>query len=292
MGPALPSQMATTLAAWAAGAGILGAIVASVALVAVVLQLRRAAALSRAEATIQFQRAFSVSRDARERLLKTFPIHENVIGELAEPGAKCDFRTWKNLEDLTPNERRDADAVINALNDVAQYVVDGLSLRSALQQYHTIFIRTGVLLYPYLDARNAPLSGRPQTRYGRRVPELYNAGLEYHRHHPKHRGCEVALERPAIQSTDASLTRRFGRSVADLVRRCLGYRPRLRKYRRGEVAVASRTLQTPRTVRLVLLKENGLGTKAHPGFADESTSLGGTRSLRRAVRAAEQKLRR
>jgi len=39
---------------------------------------------------------------------------------------------------------------------VAQYVSDGLSLRSALQQYHWIFIRAGFLLAPYIDELGSP----------------------------------------------------------------------------------------------------------------------------------------
>ncbi len=197
-------QIAVTLTDWSGVAGILGAVVASVGLVVIVIQLRRAAALSRAQATIQFQQAFRASRDARARLLETFPIHEDLVQMLAAPGTQADFRTWKHLHDLAPRDQADAQAVINALNDVAQYVVDGLSLRSALQQYHTIFIRTGVLLCPYLDELNAPRNERSQARYGRRVADLYNAGLAYHRCHPKHRGREIALVRPALQGAGAA----------------------------------------------------------------------------------------
>ena len=41
---------------------------------------------------------------------------------------------WRTLEDLADDERADVCAVVNALNDVGQYVTDGLSMRSALQQ--------------------------------------------------------------------------------------------------------------------------------------------------------------
>jgi len=197
-------QIVATLADWSDVAGIVGAVVASVALIVIVIQLRRAAALARAQATIQFQQAFRASHGARKRLLEAFPVHEDVVKTLAIPGTQSDFRTWKHIEDLTPDERNDAHAVINALNDVAQYVVDGLSLRSALQQYHTIFVRTGVLLCPYLDELNAPREERPQARYGRRVPALYNAGLAYHRCHAKHRGREIALVRPALQRSGSA----------------------------------------------------------------------------------------
>jgi hypothetical protein len=197
-------HIVATLADWSDLAGIVGALVASVGLVVIVLQLRRAAALSRAQATIQFQQAFRMSRDARERFLETFPIYEDVLQALATPEVARDFRTWKNREELTKQEKDDAQAVINALNDVAQYVVDGLSLRSALQQYHTIFVRAGALLSPYLDQLNAPRDGHPQARNGRRVVDLYNAGLIYHRCHPKHRGREIALVRRALQRSGSA----------------------------------------------------------------------------------------
>ena len=78
-------QIVATLADWSDVAAIVGAVVASVALVVIVIQLRRAAALSRAQATIQFQQAFRMSRDARERFLETFPIHEDLLQALATP---------------------------------------------------------------------------------------------------------------------------------------------------------------------------------------------------------------
>ncbi len=191
-------QMAATSVDWL---GVAGVTVAGGGLIAVMVQLRKASAVSRATATIQFQRAFKDSRGARKRLLETFPIHEDLLEVLATPETRSDFRTWKSLKDLTPQERDEAEAVTNAMNDVAQYVADGLSLRSALQQYHTIFVRTGVLLFPYLNAYNAPHNGRSQSRYGRRVVMLYNAGLAYHRAHPKHKRRELVLKRRSVRDS-------------------------------------------------------------------------------------------
>ena len=101
------------------------------------------------------------------------------------------FPPWSELYDLSDEEKADARAVVGALNDVAQYVADGMSLRSALQQYHTIFVRASFLLAPYIEQENE----RNAARWGVRVIELFNAGLRYHRAHPKHREKELLLER-------------------------------------------------------------------------------------------------
>jgi hypothetical protein len=182
------------MAEWA---GVISAVIAVIGLGFVAVELRRASAATRAQATIQFQAAFFRSQEARGRLQASFPLHESVLEELPESERDKDFRTWKELSELTDQERRDAEIVIGAMNDVAQYVVDGLALRSALQQYHTIFVRAGFLLLPYLSLRNAPVEGKPQARYGFRMADLYNAGISYHRYHWKHRGRDLALVRPA-----------------------------------------------------------------------------------------------
>jgi hypothetical protein len=128
-------------------------------------------------------------------LQTSFPIHVSVLEQLAPYTGLGDFGTWNDLRDLTAEEKRDARIVVGAMNDVAQYVVDGLALRSALQQYHTIFVRVGMLLLPYLERENAPVDGHQQARFGYRVVELYNAGISYHLHHPKHQGHELVLVR-------------------------------------------------------------------------------------------------
>jgi hypothetical protein len=176
--------------------GVVGVAIAAIGLIFVIVQLRDASAASRAQATIQFQTAFVRSQKARDRLQKSFPIHVSVLEQLA-PAKVGDFRVWNDLEDLTDKEKDDARIVVGAMNDVAQYVVDGLALRSALQQYHTIFVRVGAILLPYLEQENARVEGRPQARFGYRVVDLYNASISYHLHHPKHRGRELALRRPA-----------------------------------------------------------------------------------------------
>lgn len=187
--------LAAAIADWV---GVAGLAIAAGGLLLVWRQVQEATRVARAQATIQFQAAFHKSRDERIRLQREFPVHEDVLSELATPGTEEDFRTWRFLHELTKEQIRDAEAVINAMNDVAQYVVDGLPLQSALQQYHTIFVRTGVLLLPYLDQRNAPKEGKPQARYGRRMVGLYNAALSYHCLHHKHRGRELALDRPSV----------------------------------------------------------------------------------------------
>jgi hypothetical protein len=176
--------------------GVVGVAIAAIGLCFVIVQLRRASAASRAQATIQFQAAFRRSQEARSRLQMSFPIHASILEQLTPDAKHGDFRTWNDLSDLTAQEKRDARIVVGAMNDVAQYVVDGLALRSALQQYHTIFVRAGMLLLPYIERENTQ-EGRPQARFGYRIVDLYNASISYHLHHPKHRGRELALVRPA-----------------------------------------------------------------------------------------------
>lgn len=177
--------------------GVASAVIAAIGLGFVILQLRSAVAAARAQATIQFQAAFVRSQKARGRLQTSFPVHVSVLKELAPDANPSDFRTWNDLDDLTNGDKDDARIVVGAMNDIAQYVVDGLALRSALQQYHTIFVRVGTLLLPYLEQENAPVEGRPQARFGYRIIDLYNAAISYHLRHPKHRGRELALIRPA-----------------------------------------------------------------------------------------------
>lgn len=178
-------------------AAVASAMVALVGVIFVYVQLRGTTSASRAQATIQFQRTFRNSSEARGRLLKTFPVHENLIEQLGATELLPEVTTWSELDDLTPEQIADARNVIGAMNDVAQYVADGLQMRSALQQYHTIFVRVGALVLPYLDADSAPRAGRPQSRFGRRMVNLYNAGIAYQVRHPKHRGRELVLERPS-----------------------------------------------------------------------------------------------
>lgn len=187
-----------TLADWA---GVMGVAVAIIGLALVVVQLHGATAASRAQATIQFQAAFLRSQPARGRLQSSFPVHVSMLEQLVPPERRSEFQTWKDVKDLTDEEVQDARTVIGAMNDVAQYVVDGLALRSALQQYHTVFIRAGVLLLPYLDLENASVEGRPQARYGYRMVDLYNAGISYHRSHWKHQGRELSLKRMAADGS-------------------------------------------------------------------------------------------
>lgn len=182
------------MAEWA---GVVSAVIAVIGLGAIVVQLRGAGASSRAQATIQFQEAFRRSKEARDRLQSSFPVHISVVEQLASEEEHAEYCIWNERTELSADQESDAEAVVGALNDVAQYVVDGLALRSALQQYHTIFIRVGVLLLPYLEQRNARVAGLPQARYGYRIVDLYNAGIAYHRIHHKHRGRELTLRRPA-----------------------------------------------------------------------------------------------
>lgn len=153
----------------------------------------------RTQATMLFQERFKESQGARRLLFQNFRIHASLattIDQLrpdGEPHTGID--TWEEIDDLSEDEKDQADEVIRALNDVAQYVVDGLELRSALQQYHLVILRVGALLNPYLAQKNAEVEGRRALRWGRRVPILYNAALAYHRCNPKHREREVAINR-------------------------------------------------------------------------------------------------
>lgn len=202
------------MAEWA---GVISAVIAVIGLGAVFVQLRGAGASSRAQATIQFQEAFRNSRDARGRLQNSFPVHESVLEQLVPADERSDYDGWIDRSELTKEQKRDAEVVVGALNDVAQYVVDGLALRSALQQYHTVFIRVGVLLLPYLEQKNARVAGRPQARFGYRIVDLFNAAIAYHRSHEKHRGRELVLERPSADqsgNTRLVLLRQDGGGVA------------------------------------------------------------------------------
>jgi hypothetical protein len=196
-------QIAMSLSDWGSLAGVVGGAVAIVGLIFVVVQLQGAAASARAQATIQFQEAFRSSAPARHALQASFPIHQDVLWDRGTPELENHLASWNDLSDLSKEQRAQATAVINAMNDVAQYVADGLSLRSALQQYHTVFIRTGVLLNRYIDDLNRPLPSGKQARIGRRVPLLYNAALAYHRSNPKHAGRELVIERQSTQGGGA-----------------------------------------------------------------------------------------
>jgi hypothetical protein len=79
--------------------------------------------------------------------------------------------------------------------------VTELSLRSALQQYHTIFIRAGVLLCPYIDKLNTPGPGGSPARLGRRIPILYNLTLDYQHLNPKHAGRRISLKRTVLDGS-------------------------------------------------------------------------------------------
>jgi hypothetical protein len=190
---------------------IVAAVIALIGLLLVWLQLRKdtaaaeaAVLAARAQATIQFQARFKESRDARGYVVQNFPVHESVPVEWQHVGAtsvqlssqEAQLRRWEHLDELSDSDRHHANAVIHAVNDVAQYVADGMELRSALQQYHLVFLRVGVLLNPYISLINEPQSdGVKRPRWGRRVPLLFNAALAYHKCHPKHRDRSVAIAR-------------------------------------------------------------------------------------------------
>jgi hypothetical protein len=71
-----------------------------------------------------------------------------------------------------------------------------------LQQYHTIFVRVGFLLAPYIEAKNAANEdGKTPAREGVRVVDLYNAGIGYHQCNPKHQGRELVLSRDAADDS-------------------------------------------------------------------------------------------
>jgi hypothetical protein len=197
---ALAMRLAT-LGDWADVSSICAAPLALVGLAFVVLQLRSTATSARAQATIAFQQAFRESRPARDQLTSSFPVHEDLLARYGGPDAASVFATWRSLDDLTPDQRDNARIAIAALNDVAQYVSDGLSLRSALQQYHAIFVRVGFLLYPYIKQLNSPSS----PRYGVRVVELLNIGLNYHRCNPLHVGRELAIHRTSSTGVTAKV---------------------------------------------------------------------------------------
>lgn len=194
-------SITAALGDWADAAGITGTVLSLFGLGLVWIQLRAGSAAARAQATIQFQQAFRESSEQRNRLLNSFPIHEDMLYALTGSKTLDGFATWSSPADLTDQQKKDATAVINALNDVAQYVADGLSLRSALQQYHQNFVRAGMLLSPLIDFRNP--SGA--TRNGVRVIELYNAGLGYHRTNGKHRDRKLVLTRKRPGQADVAL---------------------------------------------------------------------------------------
>jgi hypothetical protein len=153
----------------------------------------------RTQATMLFQERFKESQKARRRVFREFPLHTSLLVAMQQidPGGIPDgkVQTWDEIEELSDEDVALAEEVINAFNDVAQYVVDGLELRSALQQYHLPIMRVGALLNPYLTQKNAEGDGTRKLRVGRRIPILYNASLAYHRCNQKHRGREVGLLR-------------------------------------------------------------------------------------------------
>ncbi len=194
-------MLATLLGDIANWATIAAAILSLLALWFVVVQLRGANAAARAQATIAFQAAFKESAKARGSLQSTFPVHTREAWRFTEEQRER-LAFWTTLDELSTEQKGDAQRVIAALNDVAQYVSDGLSVRSALQQYHTIFVRVGFLLAPYIEAKNATTDyGKSPARVGVRVIDLYNAGIGYHRCNPKHRGRELILTRSAIDGS-------------------------------------------------------------------------------------------
>lgn len=185
-------------ASWAT---IFATFLAIIGLGLVFYQLRVNARQERAQTTIQFQGRFKESSGPRGYLLSQFPLHRSLEHVMDEDFAKLEregkIRVWEQLEDLTRDDKASAEAVIGALNDVAQYVADGMGMRSALQQYHTIFVRVGALLEPYILQRNATENGKTPARVGRRVMKLFNAGIVYHRCNPTHRPTTIWLRRIA-----------------------------------------------------------------------------------------------
>jgi hypothetical protein len=67
----MPWGLAASLSDWSDAGAILGTIVAVLGVVLVLVQLRGAAAATRAQATIQFQQAFRESADMRGRLMRS-----------------------------------------------------------------------------------------------------------------------------------------------------------------------------------------------------------------------------
>jgi hypothetical protein len=194
------------LAGWAAVAAIAGAVLSLVTLPVIAYQLwmgnrdrQSQVKTLRSTATMLFQERFKESQKARGELFMGFPLHDSLVAVMAElsPDAPPDpeFPTWTTVGELGPEQRAAAGKVINACNDVAQYVVDGLELRSALQQYHLPLLRVGALLNPYLLQINAEGENGRALRIGRRIPILYNAALAYHRCNSKHKGRPAGLER-------------------------------------------------------------------------------------------------
>jgi len=194
------------LASSAEVAGIVAAILSLATLVFVARQLamgnkerQSQVKALRSTATMMFQERFKESQKPRGKLFSEFPLHVSLLEVMSKltPDAPPDpaFATWTDVSELTEEQKDTAKAVINACNDVAQYVVDGLELRSALQQYHVPLLRVGALLNPYLLQVNARDANGKVPRIGRRIPILYNAALAYHRCHPKHKGRALALER-------------------------------------------------------------------------------------------------
>jgi hypothetical protein len=192
---------------WAAIAGIAAAIGTLVTLGFVIRQLKLGnkdlqaqVRAQRSTATMLFQERFKESERARRHVFMEFPLHDSLFETMCKlrPDAPPDPRlaTWATCEELTKEQKAVAKTVINACNDVAQYVVDGLELRSALQQYHLPLLRVGTLLNPYLLEINAERDGQKGLRTGRRIPILYNAALAYHRCNRKHKGRPVDLQRP------------------------------------------------------------------------------------------------
>lgn len=197
-------------------ASVVGAIGALIGLVFVGYQLhvgnqerRSQVQALRAQATMLFQERFKESQDARRLVFREFPLHASLLTTMQQthPGKLPEdyIQTWDELKELSIEQRLMAEQVISAFNDVAQYVVDGLELRSALQQYHLPIMRVGALLNPYLAQINAPANGTRKLRLGRRIPILYNASLAYHRCHPKHGGRQVGLVRPGPDETEIDL---------------------------------------------------------------------------------------
>ena len=105
-------DLAVTLGNLSAIAEIVGALVAVVAVAFVVIQVRAATAVARAQATIQFQRAFKESAPARACLQATFPIHVDLLAELGRSEDAPRFRTWRELSDLSDEDRADARTVL------------------------------------------------------------------------------------------------------------------------------------------------------------------------------------
>lgn len=114
--------IALSLSEWGSVAGIVGVVLAAIGLIFVVVQLYGAAASARAQATIQFQQAFHRSAPARKQVQESFPVHRDTLRKLRALELEGHFGSWNEESDLTPDRVAHAEAVINAMNDVAQYV--------------------------------------------------------------------------------------------------------------------------------------------------------------------------